>query len=213
MGIVDSSPILKYKKAFKKYEEDYINDVYNPYQHDKPRHGYFVVDDDYLKFKRFVEEKPTPEGQNTQMANTENNNINNNFESMRLDTISLNQANNIDLSKKKLRLINNDLGDLICKKDSMGKIANELKYQISYEELKSTPYLIVSQKEVKIQYQNPKNNIIDSSTFPQVIPLDNDNNNNNNDHNNSIIKSTNDMRNDNNNEIIRMFRILLIIII
>ena len=165
----DDSPILKYKKAFKKYEEDYIKDVYNPNQHDKLHHGYFVDNNDYLKFKKVVEEKSTPEGQNTQMANTENNNIINIFESMRLDTISLIQAKNIDLSTKKLRLINNDLGELICKRDLMGKIANELKYQISYVELKFTPYLIVSQKEVKIQYQNPKNNIIDSSTFPQVI--------------------------------------------
>ena len=40
-----------------KYEEDYINDVYNPYQHDKPRHGYFVVDDDYLKFMKYLYSK------------------------------------------------------------------------------------------------------------------------------------------------------------
>ena len=117
MGNDDSSPILKYKNAFKKYEEDYINDVYNPYQHDKPHHGYFVDNNDYLKFKKVVEEKSTPEGQNTQLTNTKNNNINNNFESMRLDTISLNVAKNIDLSTRKLRLINNDLGELICKRD------------------------------------------------------------------------------------------------
>ena len=170
MGIVDSSPILKYKKAFKKYEEDYINDVYNPYQHDKLHHGYFVDDADYLKFKRFVDEKSTPEGQNTQMANTANNDINNIFESMRLDTISLNEANNIDLSTRKLRLINNDLGNLICKKDSTGKIANELKYQISYlwKDLKRTPQLIVTQKEVKIQYQNPKKILLILPLFPKL---------------------------------------------
>ena len=195
----DDSPILKYKKAFKKYEEDYIKDVYNPNQHDKLHHGYFVDNNDYLKFKKVVEEKSTPEGQNTQMANTENNNIINIFESMRLDTISLIQAKNIDLSTKKLRLINNDLGELICKRDLMGKIANELKYQISYVELKFTPYLIVSQKEVKIQYQNPKNNIIDSSTFPQVIPPNNDDNNKINNSSTNTIKITNDIKNNNDN--------------